>query len=212
MQAPLFYCATVKSTKDPLGLGRVQVVLKGFSADPEPIWLRMLNPMASNKTGFFFLPEADDEVIVLRGAGDVVEGMMILGSVYNGKNKPKTPDADGKNAVKEIRTKAGNAITISDKAGDESITLTTKSGMLKIVMSDKEKSVTIEGSDKVIITAKKEVSIAATEIKIEAKKALTLGGKAEVSIKGMKIAAEGTQMKLAGSAKVEIAGAMVDIG
>lgn len=206
MNFPLFYSATVKSTKDPLSLGRVQIVLRGFSADTEPMWVRMVQPAASAGTGFFFLPEKNDEVIVLRGAGDVLEGMLILGCVYNGKNKPATPDVDDKNSVKEIRTKAGNAITFTDKAGDESISIVTKSGKLKIVLSEKGKSITIEGADEVIVDSKNKLTLKSKNIVIESSSSLKLG------TSGSKVAIEGSGVDVNASGNVNIVGVAVSIG
>jgi len=115
---PLVYYALVTDTKDPLGLGRVAVKLKGFPADVTltDIWLRMVMPAANNLTGIVWLPEVGDEVAVLRAGGDTLEGMLILGAVYNGTNLPIYKNADGDNITKEFRTKAGNAITFTDTA------------------------------------------------------------------------------------------------
>ena len=206
MNLPLFYSATVKSTKDPLSLGRVQIILRGFSADTDPMWVRMVQPAASASSGFFFLPEMGDEVIVLRGTGDVLEGMLILGCVYNGKNKPANTDNDGTNAVKEIRTKAGNAITFSDKAGDESISIVTKSGSLKIVLSEKTRSVTLEGSDEVIVESKKKLTLKSNDIVIESTSSLTLGKSTS------KVAINGSAVDVNATGAVGIAGTTVNIG
>lgn len=206
MNFPLFYSATVKSTKDPLSLGRVQIVLRGFSADTEPMWVRMVQPAASAGSGFFFLPEKNDEVIVLRGAGDVLEGMLILGCVYNGKNKPATPDLDDKNSVKEIRTKAGNAITFTDKSGDESISIVTKSGKMKIVLSEKTKTITIEGADAVIVESNNTLTLKSKNIVIESSSSLKLG------TSGSKVAIEGSGVDVNASGNVNIVGVAVSIG
>ena len=206
MTLPLFYSATVKSTKDPLSLGRVQIVLRGFSADTEPMWVRMVQPAASAKTGFFFLPERGDEVIVLRGAGDVLEGMLILGCVYNGKNKPATPDVDDKNSVKEIRTRAGNAITFTDKAGDESISIATKSGKLKIVISEKQNSITIGGANAVTVESNNTLTLKSNNIVIESTTSLKLG------TSGSTVAIVGSGVDVNASGDVNIMGTAVSIG
>ena len=206
MTLPLFYSATVKSTKDPLSLGRVQIVLRGFSADTEPMWVRMVQPAASAGSGFFFLPEKNDEVIVLRGAGDVLEGMLILGCVYNGKNKPATPDVDDKNSVKEIRTRAGNAITFTDKAGDESISIATKSGKLKIVISEKQNSITIGGANAVTVESNNTLTLKSNNIVIESTTSLKLG------TSGSTVAIVGSGVDVNASGDVNIMGTAVSIG
>lgn len=126
--------ARVLDTKDPDALGRVQVKFEGYQNQPE-VWLRMLMPYASNEAGFVFYPEVDDEVAVLRGAGDSIDGMLILGALYNGGNVPTYTNDDGDNITKRIQTRSGNNITISDEESKESITLLTKAGQ-SVVMTD----------------------------------------------------------------------------
>ena len=211
----LVYYATVVDTKDPQGLGRVQVKLRGFPSDVQltDAWLRMIQPAASASTGFVFLPEKDDEVAVLRGQGDSLESMLILGSVYNGKRKPKYSNDDGENITKEIRTKAGNAITFTDKGGEEAVVITTAGAKITISLSNKDKgAVLVEGADKVTIKATTDLAIEAQNVKITASKSLELGGSTEVKVKGGTMDVSGTQVNVKGSGPVAISGAMVDIG
>ena len=95
-QKPIVFLATVKSTKDPLGLGRVQVSLKSLEKAVEMPWIRMIHSHASKGFGTVVLPEVGDMVAVLRGAGDRIGSMYILGSVYDKTNKPAIKDKDGK--------------------------------------------------------------------------------------------------------------------
>ena len=94
---PIVFLATVKSTKDPLGLGRVQVELKDLDKPVEMPWIRMIHGQASKGFGTHLLPEVGDMVAVLRGAGDRVSSMYILGGVYDKVNAPALKDKDGKN-------------------------------------------------------------------------------------------------------------------
>ena len=77
---PIVFVATVKSTKDPKKLGRVQVELKNLDKAVEMPWIRLLQPMAGKDHGYVWLPEVGDVVAVLRGAGDRVNSMLIIGS------------------------------------------------------------------------------------------------------------------------------------
>lgn len=211
----LVYYATVVDTKDPKGLGRVQVKLRGFPADVVLTdgWLRMLQPAASASTGFVFLPEVNDEVAVLRGQDDSLESMLILGSVYNGKNKPVYSNKDGDNITKEIRTKAGNAITFTDKNGEEAVVITTAGAKITVSLSNKDKgAVLVEGADKVTIKATTDLAIEAQNVKITASKSLEMAGNADVKVKGGTMDVSGTQVNVKGSGPVAISGAMVDIG
>ncbi len=125
----------VTSTKDPDGLGRVQVQLMAYNATVQ-VWLRMTMPYASATAGFVFLPEVDDEVLVLRGAGDNVDGMFVIGALYNGSHTPVYTNADGANITKQIQTRSGNHVVFTDKDGEEAIEIKTKAGNI-ITLTDK---------------------------------------------------------------------------
>ena len=109
-EKPLVFIATVKSTKDPMGLGRVQVELKDLDKPVEMPWLRMIHFHASKEFGSMILPEVGDMVAVLRGAGDRIGSMFILGSVYDKKNKPAVKDGDGKNNTKQFQTRSKHTV------------------------------------------------------------------------------------------------------
>ena len=51
-------------------------------------------------------------VAVLRGAGDRIGSMYILGSVYDKKNKPAIKDKDGKNNIKQFQTRSKHTLEI----------------------------------------------------------------------------------------------------
>jgi uncharacterized protein involved in type VI secretion and phage assembly len=213
--APLVYYATVSATKDPLALGRVQVKLRGFPAevDCKDVWIRMVQPAASASTGFLFLPEVGDEVVVLRAAGDAIEGMLILGGVYNKTNTPIYSNADGDNITKEIRTKAGNAITIADKAGEEGIIITTAGAKITITVNNKDKgSVVIEGADAVTIKSTSTLTIESKEITITGSDKLALASSSAVNVDGGDVTVNGKGINVKGSSSVAISGTSVDLG
>jgi uncharacterized protein involved in type VI secretion and phage assembly len=211
----LVHYATVLDTNDPLGLGRVQVSLKGFAAkvDLKDVWLRMVVPYASKQFGFTFLPEVGDEVAVLRGAGDTVESMLVVGALYNGANKPKLGAQDGKNLVKEIRTKGGNTITLSDDAGKEYVLISTAEAKITVKLdNDQSGVVTITGADKVAIDSKTSLTIDSKDIKITASGTLDLGGSTEVKVGSGKFTVSGSDLSLTGSGKVAIVGSTINLG
>ena len=171
-QKPIVFIATVKSTKDPMGLGRVQVELKDLDKPVEMPWIRMIHSHASKGFGTILLPEVGDMVAVLRGAGDRISSMFILGSIHDKKNKPALKDKDGKNNIKQFQTRSKHIIEISDEKGKEKITLKTGKGAemifddkaskihLKIKgllfeMDGKKKCITIKSADKIVLDAKK---------------------------------------------------------
>ena len=61
----------VTNNNDPDRLGRVKVRFPWLSGSTESHWARVATPMAGNGRGLYFLPEVDDEVLVLFERGDV---------------------------------------------------------------------------------------------------------------------------------------------
>ena len=55
----------VTNNNDPDKLGRVKVRFPWLSGSTESHWARVATPMAGNGRGLYFLPEVDDEVLVL---------------------------------------------------------------------------------------------------------------------------------------------------
>jgi phage baseplate assembly protein gpV len=194
---PIVVVGTVTDTKDPQKLGRVKVKVEGFGATLELPWLRVMNVGASNQFGWSWLPEKDDEVLVLKGAGNQPAGMFVLGSLYSGKNKPKTPDADGKNDTKQIVTRAGHELTFLDKDGGEKITLKTKDGKLCIEFDKAGGKVTITGDQEITLTSNGKAVVNAKEISFKGDTKLEIDAK-QVSIKGDAVVVDGKNVDVKG--------------
>ena len=231
---PIIFLATVKDTKDPKKLGRVQVELSAFAKAVEMPWLRLIQPMAGKKHGVIMLPEKDDVVAVIRGAGDRPNSMYILGSVYDGKNKPEAgdPDAhDGKNNVKQLKTRSGHLFVISDEKGKEKVSIKTGTKKLLFEMDDSKekltikikslslemdgagKSITLDSNDKIVIKGAKTVSIEGTGTKVEIKgKDAMIKANMNCKVEALNVEVKASaQCKVSGSAMVQIKGGMVQI-
>lgn len=97
--------AVVTNIKDPDGVGRIKVKFPWLSGEDESAWARVLTPMAGEDRGFYFLPEVDDEVLVAFEHGDIAFPY-ILGSLWNGKDKPPLKNDDGKNNKRMIKSRS----------------------------------------------------------------------------------------------------------
>jgi uncharacterized protein involved in type VI secretion and phage assembly len=75
----------------------------------------------------------------------------VLGSLWNGKNRPPETNADRKNAKRHIKTPAGHSLTFDDSKGAETITIHHKSGA----------QVVLEANGGITITAKGNLAISA---------------------------------------------------
>jgi len=116
------YPALVSDIKDPDGQGRVKVSLP-WSPDKDgasyEAWARLATMMAGNNRGSWFIPDVNDEVLVIFLGGDP-RYPCVLGGLWNGQDSPpQSMDGAGKNYVKKIRSRNGVQITLDDTDGQE---------------------------------------------------------------------------------------------
>jgi uncharacterized protein involved in type VI secretion and phage assembly len=180
----------------------VKVTYPFRDAEDESYWARIATEMASKEYGTFFLPEVGDEVLVAFEDGNI-RYPYVVGSLYTGKKKPPQTNKDGKNNVREIKsrsghvldfddtkgeekvkieTKAGHTITLDDKSGSEKITIEDKSGSNAITMDSAKGEVSIEGQKKISLSAPTVELSADSEVKIAAKGKVNMEGKGQVNV------------------------------
>jgi uncharacterized protein involved in type VI secretion and phage assembly len=111
--------ATVIATCDSSKQMRVQVRIPALPG-VEP-WVRVAVPMAGPQRGMFFMPQVDDEVLLAFNQGDVRESY-VIGSVWNGVDKPPASDTNDAVNKRIIRTPKGLEIFFDDSG--PSLTLT----------------------------------------------------------------------------------------
>jgi|ERR1017187_1569920 uncharacterized protein involved in type VI secretion and phage assembly len=141
----------VTDVNDPEKEGRVKVQFPWFDQKMESEWCRTRQFYAGNGYGAFFVPEVGDEVLIAFTHGDM-RLPIILGGLYNGKDKPPTY-RDGTNKdEKLIRTKAGHQLTFVDTKGKESVKLQTQGGHVALFSDDqKQISITSTGGNQVVM-------------------------------------------------------------
>jgi uncharacterized protein involved in type VI secretion and phage assembly len=161
--------ATVTNNSgDPDGLGRVKVKFPWLSAANESFWARIATPMAGNDRGMFFLPEVDDEVLVVFERGDL-RFPFIIGALWNGKDKAPAANTDGKNNLRMIKSRSGHVIRLNDEKGKETIEIVDCAGRNSIVIDTANDTITItSGKDIVLAAPKGAVKVAAKTIEMEA--------------------------------------------
>jgi uncharacterized protein involved in type VI secretion and phage assembly len=107
--------AIVRENRDDSGMCRVRVEYPWQPVPGESYWARVASPMGGKDRGVYFLPEIGDEVLVAFERGDV-RFPYVVGSLWNGKEPAPLSNADGKNDVRQIRTRAGHMLTFDDGA------------------------------------------------------------------------------------------------
>ena len=172
----------VTNNRDPDNMGRVKVKFPWLSENDESAWARVAAPMAGKERGFYFLPEVDDEVLVVFEHGDM-RFPYVLGGLWNGKDNPPAKNDDGKNDVRLIKTRSGHTIRLTDKAGEEKIEIIDKSGNNKLVIDTATNTISVStDKDLKLSAAKGQITLAAPTIVIEAKSKLELKSSATVDL------------------------------
>lgn len=182
----------VTNNKDPDGMGRVKLKFPWRDSSDESYWARVVTLMAGKEMGTFFLPEVNDEVLVVFEHGDI-EHPYVIGSLWNGKEKPPELNSDGKNNIRMIKSRSGHIIRFDDKNGNEKIEIIDKSEKNSIVIDTKENCITIMSDKDITISAPngklaieaKDIEIkSSSSTKIEAAAGMDLKASANMTVKG----------------------------
>ena len=173
------YPALVTDIVDPAGQARVKVKLP-WSPDPDgaqyEAWARLATLMAGNNRGTFFVPDVDDEVLVIFLGGDPRQPC-VTGALWNGTDSPpESMDGGGQNNIKLIRSRNGVIVTLDDSDGQEQFIVETPGGQ-KITLKDGPGSVEIDDSNGnslkmesagMTLTASAKVTVNASTVEISA--------------------------------------------
>jgi uncharacterized protein involved in type VI secretion and phage assembly len=187
----------VTNNQDADGFGRVKVKFPWLSDADESTWARVAAPMAGKQRGIYFLPEVDDEVLVVFEHGDV-RSPYVLGALWNGQDAPPITNDDGKNNVRMIQSRSGHVVKLNDEDGKETIEIIDKSKKNSIVIDTAKNTITV--------TSEKDITFSAPNgtIKLDAQK-VEISSSAETKLKA------GSTMNVEASATMTVKGATVNI-
>ena len=173
----------VTNNQDPDAMHRVRVKFPWLSDDHESWWARVGTPMAGNGRGIYFLPEVDDEVLVAFEHGDI-RFPYVIGSLWNGQDKPSANNGDGKNNTREIRSRSGHIVRLDDTDGSESIQITDKTGSNSITLKSSDNSITITCNGRMKLQAMGIEITSQADVKIQAESTMDVTANATLDIKG----------------------------
>jgi uncharacterized protein involved in type VI secretion and phage assembly len=143
------YPAVVRDLKDPDGLGRVKVALPWSpdgSGGSYEAWARVATLMAGRNRGSWFVPDVDDEVLLVFLAGDARQPA-VVGGLWNGVDTPPAQmDGGGQNYLKALRSRNGVKITLDDHDGQEQLILETPGGQ-KVTLRDGPGQIELQDSN-----------------------------------------------------------------
>ena len=162
--------------------GRVKVeILLGEEGQNTTGWIPVMTQYSGNGYGAYALPEIGTEVVVAFNMGDR-NCPIVLGTLWNNKNKIQADTANNKNTIKSFRTKGGCEVTFDDE--EEKARIEIKSpGKFTISIEDEKKLIQIKdekGENGVVIDGDK------GELKIDGKTKiqLSVGGEAMITLDG----------------------------
>ena len=140
--------AVVIDNVDPENLGRVQVQLPQMDESGQrssKVWARMATLMAGKNRGTWFIPDANDEVLVAFEAGDV-RRPYVIGSLWSAISSPPETIDTNNNNKKLLRSRNGVTITLDDQSGQERFIVETPGGQ-KVTLKDGPGSIEIRDSN-----------------------------------------------------------------
>ena len=194
----------VTNNNDPDGMGRIRVRYPVLGDNAEGIWARVLVPSAGDARGLLMLPQTGDEVLVGFEHDDVTRPY-VLGSLFNGKQKPGDD---------LLQSKDGSLAVLSDKQillqskGDQVV---KSAGKLTVEVDGKveekyKQDWTSEITGQATLKATQPFEIDGQNVTIKGQAQISIEGNAQVTIKC------GPASIQLGPSGVQISGPMIQLG
>ncbi len=179
----------VTDNKDPSKLGRVKLKIPILSDQDTTYWCPIIMLGAGKNRGWFFIPDKDDEVLVMFEHGDL-NRPLVVGALWNGKDKP--PDKNpGGNPRRVLKSRLGSKITFDDDK--QQLIIEDGVGKGKITFDSQANKITIEAidgdvcfqtpADDMTIVAQSIEMTANTNLEIHAGDAMQWGAGSSATIK-----------------------------
>ena len=114
-------------------------------------WAKMAFPYVGKGYGTYFLPEKEDQVILVFEDGNI-EKPYVIGCIPRDKDSYLKKVVTEKNQKKQIQTRNGSRITFEDDENEDGakdkITISTASDAHQIVLDNEKKTITVCDSEK----------------------------------------------------------------
>ena len=192
----------VTNNNDPDQMGRVRVKYPSLSDSEESAWARIASVSSGNQRGLMMLPQPDEEVILGFEHGDA-RRPIVLGSLFNGKDKP---------GQELMQNRDGSfAVVSNEKArihSKKDLELKTDQKMIIEVQSDQKSTISGNTEHNTTGTGK----LKAQQYTIEAGSTLTIKG-ASITVEASgPLTLKGATVDIQGSGPVNIKGAIINLG
>jgi phage protein D/phage baseplate assembly protein gpV len=192
----------VTNNNDPEQMGRVRVKYPSLSDSEESGWARIATPSAGKARGLLMLPQPDEEVIIGFEHGDT-RRPIIVGSVFNGKDKPGDDllqKRDGSFALLSNEKIHQHSKKDFEIKSDQNMTVEVKQDETHKITGNYKNEATGNGNLKAqqyVVEAGTSMTVKGVSVTVEASASLTL---------------KGATVDIQGSGPVNIKGAIINIG
>lgn len=193
--------ALVTNVQDPDKLGRVKVCFPRLPGKPESDWVRVAQPAAGAGRGFYWLPHVNDEVLIAFERGEA-HRPYVIGSLWNGKDKPMKNAYDNDNTTVMVQTRSGHQVILDDKKNAEKIVIADKSGKRSLTFDVKSKKFLVEAKEgDVEIHAEKKIILDCEDLEIKTKKSgkIDIGTTFDLNVKDKASFKAGPQLNIKAS-------------
>jgi uncharacterized protein involved in type VI secretion and phage assembly len=189
----------VTDNKDPDKLARVKVKIPALTEAETTFWCPLVMLGASKNRGWFFIPEVDDEVMLAYEHGDP-NRPIVLGAIWNGKDKPPDNNKSGDNPRRVIKSREGSRVLFDDDL--DKIVIEDGKGKGRITLDAKNNKIIIEAleGDFALQAPKGEIKIVTKETEIKA------GQNLEANIGSTLAVGTDAQAKIEGTSLLQLTG------
>jgi len=211
---PVLGVVTNNDDPDSEGQGRIRVKIPSLNESEESNWARLVSVGAGNGRGLQWMPEINDEVLVVFEHEDIHKPL-IIGGLWSDKFPPPTKSNEclGSDGVKirQMVTRTGTKLVLDDEKN--SITISNPDEKFSLTISESDKKVEIVSDGDVVVEAKGNTSVNAQgNVEVEAKgNATVTGQQVEVNAKTNAKITASANMNLEASGVMTIKGATIQL-
>jgi phage baseplate assembly protein V len=160
--------------------------------------------MAGNERGWVMLPEVGDEVLVAFLQGDI-NNAIVVGALFNGKDKAPYANADGKNNLRMFKSRSGHTVTFDDSNGGEKIEMVTSNEAVKVTYDAAGKKLSVVCKGDIELEAAQGFKVSCMDFEVKAKSGVTLEATGNAKLAGASTTVEG-------KAKVGVTAPSISLG